>query len=249
MDQRLLSIGETAQWLGVSISTLRLWEEKDVLRSFRPYPNSKRYYRREDIERFLNPERIQPPHNLVELGQSWVLAKIPVSLDPDLYCPTNDLFSARLERLNRDLEKRTNLHEILPLIIAITGEIGNNSYNHNLGNWPDVPGIFFGHNVSERQIVMADRGRGILKTLQRVSPRLKTHKAALKVAFTQYISGRAPENRGNGLKFVRDVVFAQSFHLIVYTGNAKVELKPHEPTLKIETVNQNFHGCLSILNY
>ena len=53
MGPKLLSIGETAKFLGISIDTLREWDKKDILKSFRPSPSSKRYYRREDVENFL----------------------------------------------------------------------------------------------------------------------------------------------------------------------------------------------------
>ena len=36
---------------------------------------------------------------------------------------------------------------IVPLIVAVAGEIGNNSFDHNLGKWPDSPGVFFGFDV------------------------------------------------------------------------------------------------------
>ena len=50
--------------------------------------------------------------------------------------------------------------------------------------------------------IVADRGQGVLATLKQVLPDLKNDKEALLVAFTKNITGRAPERRGNGLKFV-----------------------------------------------
>ena len=61
--------------------------------------------------------------------------------------------------------------------------------------------------MRKRYIVLADRGLGILETLKQVRPTLKTHIEAVNVAFTEILSGRAPEKRGNGLKFVREVTF------------------------------------------
>ncbi len=51
-------------------------------------------------------------------------------------------------------------------------------------------------------IIIADRGRGIMETLKKVKPGLANDMDALTVVFTERISGRAPEARGNGLKFV-----------------------------------------------
>lgn len=48
--------------------------------------------------------------------------------------------------------------------------------------------------MRKRYIVLADRGLGILETLKQVRPTLKTHIEAVNVAFTEILSGRAPEN-------------------------------------------------------
>ncbi len=56
-NNKLLSIGETANLLGISIDTLREWDKKEILRSFRPSPSSHRYYRQEDIENFLKKDQ------------------------------------------------------------------------------------------------------------------------------------------------------------------------------------------------
>ncbi len=249
MNNKLLSIGETAQLLGVSIDTLREWDKNGVLPSFRPTPSGHRYYKREDIENFLKKPNRANDEDMTKLGEEWTTAKSPITVYPSFYCETNDTFSARLQSFSIQLERILELKEIFPLIIAIIGEIGNNSYNHNIGNWPDVPGIFFAYSIEERLVILADRGRGILKTLQPVIPDLKTNEEGLKIAFTKYISGRAPEDRGNGLKFVKDVVLANPFQLKFYTGNAKLELNQNSTELNIQTTNTQFHGCLAIIHY
>jgi len=53
----LLSITEVARLLGVSTMTLRRWDTKGILRSFRPAPSSQRRYRRIDVERFLSNQK------------------------------------------------------------------------------------------------------------------------------------------------------------------------------------------------
>lgn len=249
MSKKLLSIGETAELLGVSVDTLREWDKNNILNSFRPSAASKRYYRHEDIDNFLKRDIKAEEKNIVNLAKEWSMAPLPIDIPTAFYCETNDVFSARLQSFSMQLERMPELKDIFPLIVAIIGEIGNNSYNHNIGNWPDVPGVFFAYNLNARQIVLADRGRGILKTLERVVLNLKTDAEALKIAFTRYISGRAPEDRGNGLKFVRDVVFANPFQLQFYTGNAELELKQNTGELNIKTTNIKFHGCIAIIHY
>ncbi len=249
MNNKLLSIGETAALLGISIDTLREWDKKNILNSFRPSPSGHRYYRLEDIENFLKKNHKVEEENIIDLAREWAMHDLPISIPSSFYCETNDIFSARLQSLSMQLEYQLELKEIFPLIIAITGEIGNNSYNHNIGNWPDVPGIFFAYNLYQREIVLADRGRGILKTLKRVLPNLNTDKEALKIAFTKYISGRAPEDRGNGLKFVKDVVTANPLQLEFHTGNAKIRLEQNISKLNILTMDTKFHGCIAIIHY
>lgn len=249
MGKKLLSIGETAELLGVSIDTLREWDKNNILSSFRPSPSSKRYYRSDDIDNFLKRDTKTEEEDIVTLAREWATNKSSIAIPSSFYCETNDVFSARLQSFSMQLERMPELKEIFPLIVAIVGEIGNNSYNHNIGNWPDVSGVFFAYNLDKRQIVLADRGRGILKTLERVVPTLRTDAEALETAFTKYISGRAPEDRGNGLKFVRDVIFANPFQLQFYTGNAELELKQNTNELNIKTTNIKFHGCIAIIHY
>ncbi|MEK7765171.1 MAG: hypothetical protein AAB368_02935, partial [bacterium] len=50
--------------------------------------------------------------------------------------------------------------------------------------------------------------QGIFRSLTRADPTIPDEQAALVTAFEKTISGRAPENRGNGLKFVRNIIVA-----------------------------------------
>ena len=78
--------------------------------------------------------------------------------------------------------------------------------------------------MRNRKIVLADRGQGILTTLKRVRPELINSSEAMRLAFTETISGRYPETRGNGLKFVRSII-GNPFSLTFQTGNARLYLK------------------------
>jgi len=53
----LLSITEVARLLGVSTMTLRRWDTKGILKSFRPTPSIQRRYRRSDIVKFLESKK------------------------------------------------------------------------------------------------------------------------------------------------------------------------------------------------
>ncbi|MBI4366463.1 MAG: hypothetical protein HY543_06565 [Deltaproteobacteria bacterium] len=136
----------------------------------------------------------------------WVTHSTEVS-PPDL-CPTRDAFQGRLDSLYRALLKTDDDRGAIALLTAAVGEIGNNCFDHNLGKWRDQAGCWF--RYAEKQAIhwlaIADRGQGILGSLHSILPELHSHQEALETAFHKQISGRAPEQRGNGLKFVRSVI-------------------------------------------
>ncbi len=74
---------------------------------------------------------------------------------------------------------------------------------------------------------MVDRGQGVLATLQQVVPQLTDAREGLRIAFTETITGRALEQRGNGLKFVirslKQFSFIESFVFI--SDAAKLEFQ------------------------
>lgn len=165
----------------------------------------------------------------------------------EFYCETRDVFQARLDRMLREFLRNGNIDETnVYLASAIAGEIGNNSFDHNLGSWPDVQGIFFGYESenSNVKIILADRGQGVFKTLKKVKSEIMTDEDALNTAFTERISGRAPEKRGNGLKFVKENVEDRKMHLLFSSGNAQIEINAE---MKIGKSEKEIRGCLAIL--
>ncbi len=137
----------------------------------------------------------------------WVNARLAPAKAPNRWYAKRERFSPRgcpsSEKRGRKGEGLPQ--SLLPMVIATTGEIGNNSFDHNLGQWRDIPGCWFETTeATGRQlwICIADRGQGIYQSLVKVHPELANEQAALKAAFETIISGRSPEQRGNGLKFV-----------------------------------------------
>jgi excisionase family DNA binding protein len=240
MQNRLLSISESARLLGVSIDTLRRWDSTSRLPSIRSGPRGHRFYNQSDIDHFLQ--------EVEAIAREWAESVTPTELNPDVYCRTRDVFQARLERLQSKLSKIMSI-EMVSLIVAVAGEIGNNSFDHNLGNWPDTPGVFFSYSIRNRKIVLADRGQGILTTLKRVRPELADSSGAMRVAFTETISGRYPETRGNGLKFVRSIIVKNPFSLYFQTGDAKLYLKKEFNQLKIEQTKNIIKGCFAVVGF
>lgn len=185
--------------------------------------------------------------DLLRSAKDWAIYNKEIS--SQLYCQNAGVFQARLVKMEGLMIQDEKFKKIFSLLTSVSGEIGNNSYDHNLGNWPDVPGIFFGYDLNKKQIVLADRGIGILNSLKRVKPELQDNLQALNTAFTEIISGRKPEARGNGLKYVRAVTVKNNINLIFQTGDAKLKLNGKSTQLNIEKVNENIQGCLAFITW
>ncbi len=242
-ESKLIPIREASEILGVSIGTLRRWDESGKLRAIRKSPDGNRYYRPIDVEIF--------PSDLFNLALEWASAK-SVSDSPipnKLFCQDSSMFEARLIKLGSSLQLISGLDQIFSLIVSAAGEIGNNSFDHNLGKWPDVTGVFFGYNIEKREIVLADRGLGILNTLKYAVPDLETHQEALNIAFTQFISGRAPENRGNGLKYVHKIVVENPISLVFVSGDAELKISREDSEINVQLTNTPLRGCIALIKF
>lgn len=244
MNKDNLPLKQAAGILGVNRQTLRRWDKSRVLPA-KKSGSGRLFYHQNDLEEFLKADS----KYLVKIADQWAGANNPTDLLDAFYCPDRSIFKARLSRLEAELKSVALLESIYSLLTAVAGEIGNNSFDHNLGNWPDAIGIFFGYSVNEKMIVLADRGQGILTTLSRVDKNLTTHQDALKTAFTEIISGRAPENRGNGLKFVREVVVKNDFELFFQSGDAVLLLNDKKENLIINKSKSSIRGCFAKLTF
>lgn len=237
----LITIGEAAKTLGVTTTTLRRWDKSGKLRPIRISDTGHRYYKKRDIELILS--------DLPSLSKNWAASQSDASPAKEYHCQNSATFASKLTKMGDRLAQIQELKEIHPLIVAATGEIGNNSFDHNIGNWPDVPGIFFAYDLQKRIIVLADRGKGILSTLKRVRPSLESHEDALYVAFTERITGREPESRGNGLKFVKKVASEYPLNLEFYTGDAKLEIETGDTDIQVTSSDQFFQGCVATIKF
>ncbi len=245
MTKKLLTISETAARLGVSLDTLRRWDKAGTLKAVRLSPGGNRYYNPIEVELKLK--------NLFSFAKTWVLNPLPVELDPQFYCIDTSVFQARLHRFEQELKATKGLEGEFTLISSVVGEIGNNSFDHNIGAWPDIRGILFAYDIKQRMIVLADRGRGILETLKRARPSLSGDEEALHVAFTEKLTGRTPENRGNGLKYVRNVVTDKNkkiaMELSFQSGTASLDLMNGDTDLTIIRSEDVIKGCLALISF
>ncbi|TSC97470.1 MAG: hypothetical protein CEN88_32, partial [Candidatus Berkelbacteria bacterium Licking1014_2] len=147
----------------------------------------------------------------LELGDSF--------LSEGEYCSSRDIFQARLDKMRTVFESAANEEmDLIYLLIAVIGEIGNNSFDHNLGQWRDIGGIFFNFDQSEKIVVLADRGQGFYSSMKKAISDIPNDLEAIKIAFTKQISGRQPERRGNGLKFVANIAQQTNIEVFLQSG-------------------------------
>lgn len=185
-------------------------------------------------------------NNIKQLAIDWMNDEIKEAEISDYYCETRDVFQSRLDKTLDLLLKDGAPEQYGYFIYAIMGEIGNNSFDHNIGNWPTVMGVFFGMDQKSKQLILADKGQGVLSSLKKVKPQLDNHQEAINTAFTERITGRAPEERGNGLKFVKENIKENKMNLEFYSGDAIAKLNND---MIIEKSDSNYQGCLTILKY
>jgi len=244
MIEKEIRIGKAAKILGVTVQTLRNWDKAGKLRSKRS-PGGQRYYDLIDLQRF--------QLDLEVLGWAWAASEQVPEIPKQYYCERQDRFTSRLEKMSVELLRvlGNGSRDLISLLTLATGEIGDNSFAHNIGTWPDVTGIFYAYDVDKRYIVMADRGRGVRATLSRVRPGISSDAEALRVAFTEVISGRDPEKRGNGLKVVRSIAQSNAIGLVFRSGigMANIPKKPGDMDMDITMTDKNVRGVYAVIKF
>ena len=236
-----LSVGEAAKILGVSPQTVRNWEKAGRISSQRS-PGGWRYYDLSEVQRVAI--------DLPKLAWAWAASAQPPEIPDEYYCGQPDRFTSRLVKMGAMLESMPNgqTESMVSLLTSVAGEIGDNSFAHNIGNWPDIAGIFFAYDLHKRIIVLADRGQGIRTTLQQVRPSIAGDVEALRAAFTEIISGRSPEKRGNGLKVVRQIAEQNQIGFTLNSGTAQATIPPHGK-MWITMVDKNVRGVVAIITF
>jgi DNA-binding transcriptional MerR regulator len=170
-EKNIVRIGEAAKILNVTIQTLRNWEKSGKLKAQKSI-GKHRYYNLQDLKNFAL--------DLQTLGLAWATSALPPELPKEFYSERPDRFTSRVAKMGAELQQSKNVSEYLAsLLTLVAGEIGDNSFAHNVGNWPDVPGIFYAYDITKRIIILADRGRGVKATLQQIRPSLATDVEAM----------------------------------------------------------------------
>lgn len=242
MDDKRVRISEAAAILGVSAQTLRNWEKSGRLIPQRT-PGGQREYVLVEIQRLAV--------DVSKLGWAWAASAQAPEIPGEYYCERQDRFTSRLVKMGVVQQKTLgqSSKNLVSLLTSVAGEIGDNSFTHNIGNWPDVQGVFFAFDTVKRVIVLADRGRGVRATLQRVRPSIASDIEALRVAFTEVISGRDPEKRGNGLKVVRAIAEKNPIGLTFRSGVSLVSIPKEPGPMRISQAKENVRGVFAIIHY
>jgi len=160
--------------------------------------------------------------------------------DDGCFSMTRDVFAARLQSYILE----TGMY----LEAAIIGEIGNNTFDHNFGFNSAFPkGAYWNSVYMQKYTVLADYGRGIRQSLSQVLPSIASDAEAVETAFVKRISGRAPEQRGNGLKFVSEAIQQNAWYLFFQSGFGSCSIDIKGITFLESTIP--VPGCLAIIDF
>ena len=158
----------------------------------------------------------------------------------ECFSKTRDVFTARLQTFILKTQKY--------LEAAIIGEIGNNTFDHNFGFCSAYPnGVYCNFAYNQKYILLADYGKGVRQSLLSVLPSIISDIEAVEIAFTKRISGRSPEQRGNGLKFVSEAIQQNNWHLYFQSGLGSCSIDGNGITFLEKTISVT--GCLAIIDF
>lgn len=162
------------------------------------------------------------------------------------YNETRDQSNARISKWVRYFQSQKITLQDAVLLGAILGELTNNAFDHNLGQWDKAPGCVVGFQIDHTnnilQLAIGDRGQGIISSLQSVVGEQVSPEEVLFKAFNERVSGRAPEKRGNGLKFVLKHIIENNNYLLCITqgkeiscGTVKININTKDLPMKNST--------------
>ena len=158
----------------------------------------------------------------------------------ECFSKTRDVFTARIQSYVLETKKY--------LEAAVIGEIGNNTFDHNFifeNNYPR--GVYCDLSYMQKYIVLADYGKGVKQSLLPVLPSIGSDLEAVETAFTKRISGRFPEQRGNGLKFVSEVIRQNNWHLYFQSGSGSCSIDGSG--IKFLEKPISLTGCLAVIDF
>ena len=163
-------------------------------------------------------ERVQAPE------------KYNMNIQEILHCSTRDQFDGRLGRFVSMFQHFGLDENEAKRATSLIGELGNNTFDHNLGNWPtDVSGCIIAAqnypNLKRIQVAVGDPGVGFLGSLKAAFPELTNDIEAVKKGLGGN-SGRIGEVRGNGLRIIQNWTIDNfSGMLAIHSGEGFVQVE------------------------
>ncbi len=166
------------------------------------------------------------------------------------YCRTRDQSASRYSKWFKSFISTGISESNASIITAIIGELTNNSFDHNLGKWKEPSGcaVKIIKEKAHLVIYIADRGQGIISSLASTVGTNFTNQQILVKAFEERISGRSPEKRGNGLKFVINNVHNSNHSLFCYSQDEEYTFGEYFGSIEVPSLPKNF-GTLICFNW
>ena len=109
MEEKLLTIAEAAEILGVSLDTLRRYDKNGKLVAIRKEGGVHRYYRQSDLDLFES--------DLIKLAHDWMIEGS--ELPSMFYCENSAVFQTRLVKMQNAMMGSGLSENILPLILRL----------------------------------------------------------------------------------------------------------------------------------
>jgi len=166
------------------------------------------------------------------LGAIQLTEHTTMNIQEILHCRYIDEFSARLGHFEKMFRNFGLDEEDAKRAVVIVGELGNNVFDHNLGNWPTnfSGSIIAAQNyprLKRIEMIIADAGVGFMGSLRGAFPDLKSDVEAIKKGLSGH-SGWIGVRRGNGLQTVQRWTI-DNFHgaLTIHSGNGLVQVDEH----------------------
>lgn len=170
-----------------------------------------------------------------------------------MHCLYRDNFNAQLGHFLLLLQSFGLNQDDAARVTALIGELGNNVFDHNLGNWPtDVVGCLVAMqnypDLHKVEIVIGDPGAGFYGSLKTAFPEISNDIEAIKKGLSGS-TGRVGEERGNGLRLIQEWTIGNfSGKVTIHSGNGlvivdKEGIKEYEINEIIGTLAQ------SVINY
>lgn len=188
-------------------------------------PETRSYLKRICLEKILEELGYQTAKKI--LDSISIPVRKNLNVQELLHCRYRDEFNARLEYFISMFRNFGLKSDDAYRATALVGELGNNVFDHNLGNWPtNISGCIIAAQhyptFKKIEIAVGDPGVGFYGSLKVAFPNLTNDIQAIKKGLAGY-TGRIDEERGNGLRLIQKWTIQNfSGKVMIHSGNGLV---------------------------